>query len=417
MSEIDRICAYRIMIIATLVVISGASTSCGITPISPSETSSATVVTASRPMTSTPMGMRTVTATPTKQPTASPTETPFTTTIHVPAQVTATQTPTSVGQGDIIYFEVSSGIWKVDPADGANKELLYTDDLCKDLPRLSPDGWWIAYYASECGQLDSGSLWLLDIRQKVAWPVNAPVRQVDANWLPDNKLLYTEYPSFVFDPYGDAPPDFGTDYRTFVYDPVRKTPKQIPALPFLMTYRVYAISPTEERIAAVKEGEQDLLVSNFSGGQAKELIKDYSMHTFVWSPDGKSLAYDQGGRRQEIFVIDVDSGRVHQVTHRGEERSIILRSWSPDGKWIAFDQNWQICVVAVQDGEEKCFDIRPPGLMEYPIAWSPDSSTIVQTHRSSQGDTWDLYLIRLVDGTITRLTYDENYEYYVLWRQ
>jgi Tol biopolymer transport system component len=236
----------------------------------------------------------------------------------------------------------------VDPANGANKELLYTDELCKEFPRLSPDGQWITYYASECGQARPVGLWLLNIKQETAWPVNATVPAWDSDWLPDSKLFYTEYPSFVFDPYGDEPPDFGTDYTTFVYDPATKTRTQVLALPFGVKYAVYEISPTEEKIAAVKRGEEDLFVMNLDGSQARMLIKDYSMQSFAWSPDGKSLAYAQGLHRSEIYVIDVDSGHIRQLTYQDRERGIIVRNWSPDGKWIAFrhsERNNRLCLI------------------------------------------------------------------------
>src|SRR5260370_4682932 len=55
-----------------------------------------------------------------------------------------------------------------------------------------------------------------------------------------------------------------------------------------------------------------------------------------WSPDGRQLAFfsDAGERRQQqLYVADVQTGRVRRLTHLNGTLS--EANWSPDGKRIA----------------------------------------------------------------------------------
>ncbi|MYB94343.1 hypothetical protein F4167_16010 [Candidatus Poribacteria bacterium] len=56
-----------------------------------------------------------------------------------------------------------------------------------------------------------------------------------------------------------------------------------------------------------------------------------------WSPDGKSLVFDSsraGGGTLELFMMDIASRQVRQLTHLGFAAS---PDWSPDGKKIVFE--------------------------------------------------------------------------------
>jgi Tol biopolymer transport system component len=324
--------------------------------------------------------------------------------------------------GEIIYLEPCGGILRVETTGALDAELLYYDDLCKDWPEASPDGRWVAYVAHEKEQAKAISLWLLRIDATDAQQVSASVPNMTVNWLPDSTLLYTEYPSYEFDLYGDDPPDFGTDYATYSYDPATKTRAQVAPFPFDLWYDVYRLSPTGDRIAAVRRGGSDLVLLRLDGTEIRTLIRNYSMSRYEWSPDGKLLAYTQRipdwglNYAPNVSVIDVETGLIRPVTHSLEKRDVHFRNWSPDGRWISGEcPDYRLWLVRVEDGMEQCFDIRPTGYMDYPITWSPDSTMIVELDRASQDDPWDLYTIRVTDGKISRLTHSRDYKNYVLW--
>jgi Tol biopolymer transport system component len=112
------------------------------------------------------------------------------------------------------------------------------------------------------------------------------------------------------------------------------------------------------------------------------------------------------------------SGAIRQLTHEPEDRPFMqVHNWSPDGQWIAYDRENQLCAAQVESAEWNCFDVFPPGANGDPIPWSPDSTEIAVMHRASQSEPWDIYLIRVADGTMTRLTYDGSYAYHLLWRR
>jgi len=189
---------------------------------------------------------------------------------------------------------------------------------------------------------------------------------------------------------------------------------------------MYEFSPTEEKVAVVKEETNELVVMNLDGSETVPLVKDYGPNYFVWSPDGRYLAYGSEEERdsvlrspEELYVLDVTSGQIRRITHKDDRISVDVRSWSPDGKWIAFDKALQLCVIHVEDGEEKCFDARAPGVLGFPVPWSPDSSMVAVSERiPSQGPSarWDIYSIRVADGKMTRLTQDSSSANYLLWR-
>ena len=101
-------------------------------------------------------------------------------------------------------------------------------------------------------------------------------------------------------------------------------------------------SPDGEKLAFSVEnprGHWAVHVANSDGSNDVQLT-DPSLigGSPAWSPDGRMIAFDEfvdQGRRQQIFVMDVDGSHVRQIT-TDSNWSCEHPSWSPDGKQIAF---------------------------------------------------------------------------------
>jgi Tol biopolymer transport system component len=106
----------------------------------------------------------------------------------------------------------------------------------------------------------------------------------------------------------------------------------------------------------------------------------------------------------------------------GTGHNFIAVSWSPDGRWVAFDGPANdLCVVAVADGAVKCFKGYLSDVGALP-AWSPASDAIlVSSNRIGQilmGDAdlqWDLFIVGIPGGEVTRITNSRDQEQAVVW--
>jgi len=89
-----------------------------------------------------------------------------------------------------------------------------------------------------------------------------------------------------------------------------------------------------------------IYVTSIAGGEIKRLTSaDTSSSAPRWSPDGKKIAYANGG---QIWVMDHDGDHKEQVTKISTGAAGPV--WSPDGKWIAFTSD----VYAACNGNDEC---------------------------------------------------------------
>ena len=87
-------------------------------------------------------------------------------------------------------------------------------------------------------------------------------------------------------------------------------------------------------------------VTSIDGGEVKRLTSGESSSSAPrWSPDGKKIAYANGG---QIWVMDADGDNKEQVTKISTGAAGPV--WSPDGKWIAFTSD----VYADCNGNDEC---------------------------------------------------------------
>jgi Tol biopolymer transport system component len=167
-----------------------------------------------------------------------------------------------------------------------------------------------------------------------------------------------------------------------------------------------SLSPDGRLIAYRSEPHDlpELWVMNADGSGQHQLTPDGGFPD--WSPDGSMLAYAPGGGptgKSSIAIMNPDGSGQRSLpgTDYGE-----LPSWSPDGKRIAFSNNLA--------GSPRMYivDIDGSGVVDLSsageggkVAWSPDGRSILfQSHRDTQDNYTDIYVMRPDGSGVQRLT-------------
>ncbi len=167
-----------------------------------------------------------------------------------------------------------------------------------------------------------------------------------------------------------------------------------------------ALSPDGKRIAFVQnvgKNSSHILTAAMDGSDWKQLTEgEHFNWTPRWSPDGKRLLFETtrhhtpeitvpGGKR-DLYVMDADGKNLTHVTpnswgHRG--------AWSPDGKQIAY-MNGGIFIMN-SDGSGKK-NISKGRTRDSEPAWSPDGKWIAFTRTPRGSNAMDIWIMKS-DGT------------------
>ncbi|HLG16022.1 MAG TPA: Tol-Pal system beta propeller repeat protein TolB [Blastocatellia bacterium] len=129
------------------------------------------------------------------------------------------------------------------------------------------------------------------------------------------------------------------------------------------TSKAVNISPrwnpkTGREIAFISDrgGSPQIYVMDSSGANQRPLIaRGGHSDSPSWSPDGRYVAFTYGGAGSfQIFVADVASGQVLQLTSQGRSES---PAWSPDGRHLAFQSSrsgrWEIWQMHIDGSEQR----------------------------------------------------------------
>ena len=138
-----------------------------------------------------------------------------------------------------------------------------------------------------------------------------------------------------------------------------------------------ALSPDAKKVAFVVHGEV-FATSAKDGGDATRVTETPGdEEQITWAPDSRRLAYssDRDGA-WHVYMYDFGTRTEKQLT-RGRENDIVPR-WSPDGKQLAFERGGrEVHVLDVATGVERklatAWVSRPPFVDTRGVAWSPDS--------------------------------------------
>jgi len=111
----------------------------------------------------------------------------------------------------------------------------------------------------------------------------------------------------------------------------------------------------------------------------------------IWSPDGKTIAYNKS--RSEIWAISPDGENPRKIidVRRGSPVA-----WSPDSNWLLFlapEMNYRL----YRFGDGKVFDINQPIGFRAFFSWSPDGKKLL-FYRSSYEYSCDLRVVSTSGG-------------------
>jgi TolB protein len=147
------------------------------------------------------------------------------------------------------------------------------------------------------------------------------------------------------------------------------------------------------------DGSMEIYVSNLDGSGRQRLTRTPRGINISprWNPKtGRELAFisDRGGSPQ-IYIMDATGANQRLLIARGGQAD--SPSWSPDGRYVAFTYggagSFQIFVADVASGQ--LLQLTSRGRNESP-SWSPDSRHIAfQSNRTGRWEVWQMH----IDGT------------------
>ena len=145
-------------------------------------------------------------------------------------------------------------------------------------------------------------------------------------------------------------------------------------------------SPDSRRLVYVsdRDGTQGLYAYDFATSEETRLTQAPAGDvTPVFSPDGKSVAFQRGGH--ELRVVDIDTKRDRLIA-RGTFGRVPFTSdgsvaWSPDGRWLAFIdravRGFSNVYVSPSAGGERHQVTFLGNVFGGTVAWSPDGTYLI----------------------------------------
>src|SRR6267378_992283 len=140
-----------------------------------------------------------------------------------------------------------------------------------------------------------------------------------------------------------------------------------------------------EDVSWSPDGQQIAFISSTPGAEAAQAAGDPMVITrYLYKPDaGEGMTRFNDNQRLHIFVVDLVSKKVRQLTSgESDEHSL---DWSPDGKEILFvsnsepnqDEFFNYDVFALRVGDGSIRRLTATEFNEYEPLWSPDGKHIV----------------------------------------
>jgi len=264
-------------------------------------------------------------------------------------------------QRDILYTTVARDssrgeqIWRLRPDGSHPAQVTRESGVFDNMAVWSPDGRHIAFTSNRDGRQ---GVYLMDADGSHIRPIGPNGNLGYPEWSPDGgSILYSAgrlpKESQIYLMKAD-----GSDVRQLTSDSALN--------------RCPRMSPDGARVVYTSEiaGLSELKVLDLKTGQTRRVLPDgIEADCADWAPDGVRLAFASGPDRSlpafqdripnwtpilEIFVLDLRTGKVTQLTHAGSVSN--YPKWSRDGRRILF-QSTQAFGTAVVTKIGNWFDI------------------------------------------------------------
>jgi dipeptidyl aminopeptidase/acylaminoacyl peptidase len=222
-------------------------------------------------------------------------------------------------------------------------------------PEISPDGRWVAYTIRETNWDDNAyetEIWLADATSGATRQLtNAKKSSQSPAWSPDgSKLAFISDRTdkrqiYLINPQGgeaEALTSLEDGVSSFAWSPDSRTLAYTATEP-----KPAAIKDRDKKYGEFQVVEQDhrmthLFALDVATRATRTLTSGaFTVGSFSWSPDGKSIAFDhrvnpelKNGGSADISVVSVADASIRKlVTQDGPDTNPV---WSPDGSQIAF---------------------------------------------------------------------------------
>ena len=169
-----------------------------------------------------------------------------------------------------------------------------------------------------------------------------------------------------------------------------------------------AYSPDGTKLAFTSSrdgGNYDIYVKDLATGQLAQLTNDdagVSDRRPAWSPDGAKIVFDD---TEDLWVMDADGSNRRQLTDTAGVAEW-QAAWSPEGTRIAFQREDDIWVIDT-DGSDPKNLTRTPDLEDTYPSWSSNGRRIAWARESSPGASGaDVWKMRAEGSHKDRLTFD-----------
>jgi dipeptidyl aminopeptidase/acylaminoacyl peptidase len=235
---------------------------------------------------------------------------------------------------------------------------------------LSPDNHYIAYTITmrDLPGRPYGQLWVMDLSTEKSVrlggdkPASGPLWSGDSKWIAFRGADGDKHGLLI------AHPD-GSDTTFLAVLAGTNSP----------------LPETGKDVAWSPDGKQIAFVSSTAGEGAAEASGDPMVITrYLYKPDaGEGLTRFNDNQRLHIFVVDISSKQVRQLTQGNyDEHSI---DWSPDGKQLVFasnrepnqDEFFNYDLFTLQLADDSIHRLTATEYCEYDPLWSPDGKSIV----------------------------------------
>jgi dipeptidyl aminopeptidase/acylaminoacyl peptidase len=273
----------------------------------------------------------------------------------------------TVSSADSVEDKPHTAVWMTS-WDGARTLRLTSAKQGETAPRWSPDGRWLAFLSSR--EDEHTQLWLLDRSGGEGRKLSSLAADVDDYvWAPDGKRL-----ALVVEDADTVKP---------------KTPPPIVIDRFQFK---------QDEAGYLGKQRRHLYVLDVATGNATMLTPgDYDEFLPAWSPDGRALAFVSKRRPHpdrdnnwDLYVIEAAPGSAPRqlTTFEGADNDPETGSrpaWSPDGRWIAYLQGGppRLIYYAVQTLAVVSAAGGAPRLLTAPLdrnvsnpTWSADGASI-----------------------------------------